>query len=98
MSSRKTTTTRLSGVLGSEGNPVRCDSPEGERAYLQRLRDAKGRAPAFRRIGCYGVGPYGNMLDGYEVQAQSGWRTVFMDMYHRAVVESRPIPGFSRSA
>lgn len=79
--------------LGSALNPVRCDGPEGERAYLSRLRDATGRPPAFRRLGSTGQGPYGNILDHYAVAGAGGG--VYMDMYHPGWIEPAAVPGFS---
>lgn len=84
--------------LGSEKNPVRAEMPPGERAYLARLRCSDGKAPAFERIGSFGSGPYGNILDGYTVNcgnAAPGQVQVFMDMYHRGHVETRAVPGFT---
>lgn len=83
--------------LGSRLNPVRANMPEGQRAYLQRLRCANGRAPSFRRIGSDGESIYGNILDLYEVncrRAEPGRVDVFIDMYHLHVEEA-PVPGFT---
>lgn len=86
---------KVSGELGSEGNPVRCSGPPGERAYLSRLRCSDGKAPKFHRLGSYGAGPYGNILDGYNVKCEEKDAvTVFMDMYHKHV-EKEPVPGFT---
>ena len=54
-----------------------------ERMYLSTLRDEAGKPVQFKRRGSFGVGPYGNVLDGYEVQTSTG-RTVllYIDMYH----------------
>ena len=84
--------------LGSRDNPVRAHMPPGQHAYLRRLRCSDGRAPEFERMGNYGMGVYGNIIDGYRVDcgaAAPGRVEVFMDMYHRGYVESRPIPGFA---
>ncbi|HYJ30161.1 MAG TPA: hypothetical protein VEW25_07465 [Allosphingosinicella sp.] len=84
--------------LGSRNNPVRAEMPIGERAYLQRLRCSDGRTPAFERIGNFGLGVYGNIIDGYRVacgDAQPGQVEIYMDMYHRGHVEDRPVPGFT---
>ncbi|HEV2801743.1 MAG TPA: hypothetical protein VGW12_14810 [Pyrinomonadaceae bacterium] len=86
---------KVSGELGSKSNPVRCSGPRGERAYLNRLRCANGKAPEFYRLGSYGTGPYGNILDGYSVKcADAKEVTVFMDMYHDHI-EKEAVPGFS---
>lgn len=83
--------------LGSEKNPVRCEQPRGQRAYLQRLRCPSGEAPGFERLGSVGRGPYGTIMDAYAVRCpgrEEPW-TVFMDMYHDGVIEDRPIDGLS---
>ena len=85
---------KVSGELGTKSNPVKCSGPRGERAYLNRLRCADGKAPKFYRIGSFGEGPYGNILDGYSVKcAEAGEVTIFMDMYHNHV-EREAVPGF----
>lgn len=85
---------KVSGELGAKSNPVRCSGPRGERAYLSRLRCADGKAPKFYRIGSFGEGPYGNILDGYSVKCEEGDEaTIFMDMYHDHV-EREAVPGF----
>ena len=86
---------KVSGDLGTKDNPVRCKMPAGERAYLNRLRCADGKAPKYSRIGSFAPGPYGNILDGYNVQCEEKEAvTVFMDMYHDHV-EKEPVPGFT---
>ncbi len=80
--------------LGDFENPVRCDDPGGERYYLARLVDPDGQEIDFSRIGSFGVGPYGNILDGYRVTVGDRELRVFMDMYHRGYYEERPIKGF----
>jgi hypothetical protein len=86
--------------LGSAENPVRCDRPDGERAYLQRLRCAGGEAPTFARVGSTGAGPYGTVLDVYSLRCPGAPApvSVFMDMYHEGFVEQRALPGFSIAA
>lgn len=82
--------------LGSAENPVRAAMPAGQRAYLARLRCPDASAPTFARIGSFGIGPYQNIVDGYEVTcAGKASRTVVMDMYHQGYVEARPVPGFT---
>lgn len=84
--------------LGSAQNPVRANMPEGQRAYLSRLRCADGRAPTFQRMGSFGAGPYGSIIDGYEVlcTGSSPARTeIFLDMYHASHVEAAPVAGFT---
>lgn len=82
--------------LGSSENPVRAEMPAGQRAYLNRLRCADGSAPSYNRVGNFGVGVYGNIVDGYQVTcAGSEPKMVVMDMYHQGYVEDRPVPGFT---
>lgn len=84
--------------LGSEQNPVRADGPPGQRAYLSRLRCPDGTAPAYVRGGSTGEGPYGSILDVYNVSCAGQQASeVFMDMYHKHE-ESRPITGFRMDA
>lgn len=86
---------KVSGDLGAKTNPVRCKGPRGERAYLNRLRCGDGKPPEYRRMGSYGKGPYGNILDGYSVSCEGKDAvTVFMDMYHEHV-EEKAVPGFT---
>jgi hypothetical protein len=87
---------KVSGALGAKTNPVRCENPKGERQYLSRLRCPDGKRPEFSRIGSFGVGPYGNILDGYRVKCEGREEvTVFMDMYHEGYVEKEAVPGFT---
>lgn len=84
--------------LGSEENPIRAEMPPGQRAYLSRLRCSDGRAPRFARIGSFGAGPYGNILDGYDVVcegAEPARTTLYLDMYHPGHVEPMAPPGFT---
>ena len=83
--------------LGSKENPVKSAMPIGEREYLMRLRCPGGDEPEFERIGSFGAGPDGHIIDGYDVKcAKDGRRdTVFMDMYHRGYREMAAVPGFT---
>ena len=81
--------------LGDRGNPVRVHMPNGQRAYLSRLVCAGGGAPTFGRIGSFGLGPYGAVLDAYNVDCGGTARRVFMDMYHPGHVETRAVDGFT---
>ncbi len=88
--------TKISGELGTQTNPVRCDDPKGERQYLNRLRCADNNRPVYSRIGSFGIGPYGNILDGYSVKCEGKDEvTIFMDMYHEDYVEKEAVPGFT---
>ena len=82
--------------LGSSENPVRASMPAGQRAYLNRLRCADGSAPSYNRVGNFGEGVYGNIVDGYQVTCPGKEpQMVVMDMYHSGYVENRPVPGFT---
>lgn len=83
--------------FGSAENPVRADMPPGQRAYLARLRCADDRAPQFRRVGSFGVGPYGGVIDGYEVLcpgSSPASSIIYIDMYHPDHRETRAPAGF----
>lgn len=84
--------------FGSVQNPVRADGPQGQRAYLQRLRCEDGTAPRFERRGSAGTGPYGTILDIYSVVCAGAGMVpvhlVYIDMYHD-YIEAAPIPGFT---
>lgn len=85
--------------LGSSKNPVRTDSPSGERAYLRRLRCADGTPPSFERQGSSGIGPFGRIMDVYRVRCAGGEPVaIYMDMYHKGAVEARPVAGFTIDA
>jgi len=83
--------------VGSRDNPIRCFLPSGSQDYLRRLRGPDGKPPSFHRIGSRGTGPYGNILDEYEVVCASGSGspvTIFIDMYHRFHTDNRCPDGF----
>ncbi len=84
--------------LGSRENPVRAHLPQGQQAYLSRLRCADGRAPQFARRGNIGVGVFGNIVDDYDVRcvgSSPASATIIMDLYHPGYVEQRPVIGFT---
>ncbi len=83
--------------LGTKENPIRVHMPAGERAYLDRLRCADGRAPLFNRNGDTGPGVFDSIVDLYTLDCGSaapGKVEVLMDMYHPDYLENRPVPGF----
>lgn len=85
--------------LGFSKNPVRADSPPGERAYLRRLRCADGTPPSFERQGSSGIGPFGRIMDIYRARCAGGEpAAIYMDMYHKGAVEARPVAGFTIEA
>jgi hypothetical protein len=84
--------------LGARENPVRVSRPQGQRAYLARLRCADGSAPVFERSGNLGVGVFGNIVDRYVVEckgSEPATSEVVMDMYHLGRTEDRAVPGFT---
>lgn len=81
--------------LGTRGNPVRVYQPAGEQGYLSRLQCADGSRLGFRRTGSIGAGPYGTILDDYDVTCGATHYHIVMDMYHPGYLEDRAVPGFS---
>lgn len=84
--------------LGTVQNPVRVGGPEGEQAYLARLRCADGKAPqAFdRRTG--EAGGFGSLVGIYTLDcgtAAPGRAQIAMDMYHQEHREDRAPAGFT---
>lgn len=85
-------------ALGSEENPIRAAMPEGQRAYLSRLRCSDGSAPAYHRRGNVGHGVFANIVDLYDVTcagAEPASSEIYMDMYHAGYIEKRAVPGFT---
>lgn len=81
--------------LGSVKNPIRENMPQGQRAYLDRLRCPGGEKPAATRHGNIGEGVYGSIVDLYIVTCPGAKPVeVHMDMYHDGP-EDRPVPGFT---
>ena len=79
--------------LGTRGNPVRVYLPAGEQGYLLRLLCADGSSPGFRCTGNLGAGPYGTILDDYDVACGATHYHIVMDMYHPGYLETRVVPG-----
>jgi len=82
--------------LGSRENPIRVCGPNGERAYLARLRCADGAAPRIGQRNSIGAGPYRTILDRYPLDcggAAPGRTELIMDMYHDEP-ETRAAAGF----
>jgi len=83
--------------LGTADNPVRVGGPEGERAYLGRLRCADNSAP---RVGARreaGIGAFGSIVAAYEVACGAAAGRIVFDMYHAEHVETRAPAGFTMS-
>lgn len=84
--------------LGTKENPVRVNMPAGQQAYLRRLRCSTGSAPTFNRVGNFGPGVYGSIIDGYNVVCPTGepkTSMIYMDMYHPENDEKAAPPGFA---
>lgn len=85
--------------LGSKDNPIRVDGPMGQRLYLSRLICTNNeQVSAFQRTGNAGIGPFGNIIDLYEVICDTYQgavtHSVYLDMYHGDYEETRPAAGF----
>ena len=84
--------------LGTAKNPVRVGGPEGERAYIGRLRCGDGSRPKVGQRGSAGVGAFGTIVDVYPLDCGSalpGRFNLVMDMYHEEHKEQRAPAGFS---
>jgi hypothetical protein len=81
--------------LGSIENPVRVGGPEGERAYLGRLRCADGGQPRIGTRREAGVGAFGSVVAAYELGCGAAVSRVAFDMYHEEHVETRAPAGFT---
>lgn len=84
--------------LGSVQNPVRVGGPEGERAYLARLRCSNGSAPAIGGRADGGVGAFGSVVNAYSLDcggAAPGRTSVTLDIYHGEHREERAPPGLT---
>lgn len=80
--------------LGSRDRPVRAHGPDGEHAYLRRLRCENNAAPSYRRAAYTRfASPYGFPMDIYEFKCGELVIKVYMDMYHKGFVEQEPVPG-----
>ncbi|QIF03444.1 hypothetical protein [Roseimicrobium sp. ORNL1] len=63
--------------------------PRAERDYLDTLRDDDGKPVRYSRIGSFGAGPDGHIIDGYNVETSTGKKfVIYIDMYHP---ESDPV-------
>lgn len=85
--------------LGTSDNPVRVGGPEGERAYLSRLRCSDGKVPRIGTRAEAGVGAFGSLVGSYAIDcgaAAPGKISLVFDIYHEEYAETRLPPGFSR--
>jgi hypothetical protein len=84
--------------LGTPENPVRVGGPDGERAYLARLRCADGQPPRIGERREAGVGGYGSIVASYALDcgaAAPGRASLVLDMYHAEHREDRAPAGFT---
>jgi hypothetical protein len=84
--------------LGTLANPVRAGGPEGERAYIARLRCADGSMPKVGPRSQGGVGAFGSTVDLYPLDcgaAEPGRFALLMDAYHEGHSEDRAPAGFA---
>ena len=84
--------------LGTIDNPVRVGGPEGEQAYLARLRCGDGSTPRIGQPAGMGAGAFGSLVDAYPLDcggAAPGRFTLVMDKYHEEHREDRAPAGFS---
>ncbi len=81
--------------LGSIDNPVRVGGPQGERAYLARLRCEGGAPPRIGTRVDSGVGAFGTVTAAYPLACGGTTRRIVFDMYHAEHAENRAPPGFA---
>ncbi len=81
--------------LGSIENPVRVGGPQGESAYLARLRCSDGSAPRVGGRSERGVGAFGSLVAAYRLNCGAAAADLVMDMYHDEHREDRAPPGFT---
>jgi hypothetical protein len=81
--------------LGTPQNPVRVGGPEGEHAYLGRLRCADGTQPRLGARREAGVGAFGSVVAAYDLACGDQTARIVFDMYHEEHVETRAPAGFT---
>jgi len=80
--------------LGSKENPIKCDGPQGERNYLEKLVTQEGRAIKTSRKGSTS-NTSGSIVDVYPIEDENGQiiTTLYFDMYHKGYKEKKvPAP------
>jgi len=83
--------------LGTLENPIRVGGPEGEHAYLGRLRCPDGSVPHIGARGEGGVGGFGTVTGAYPVRCAGAETRLVFDMYHEEHAEDRAPAGFTLS-
>ena len=83
--------------LGSREIPIKCDGPNGERAYSNMLIGPNGKFLSYRRKGSSGRRPHGNTLDCYVVTSldKKFTHNLYFDMYWNSYIERNAPPSFS---
>lgn len=84
--------------LGTIENPVRVGGPDGERAYIARLRCDDGTIPQVGAKSQAGVGAYGTVVNAHPLDCGAnppGQMRLVTDIYHEGHVEERAPAGFS---
>lgn len=81
--------------LGTAENPVRVAGPDGERAYLGRLRCANGSNVAIGPRSAAGIGAFGSVVAAYDLTCGSERHRIVFDMYQEENVETRAPAGFT---
>jgi len=81
--------------LGSLENPIRVGGPDGERAYLARLRCGDGAAPQIGARSEGGVGAFGSILGAFPLNCRGSSARLLFDIYHEEHVETRAPTGFT---
>jgi hypothetical protein len=84
--------------LGTLANPVRVGGPEGQRAYVSRLRCGDGSAPRAGTSSPGGVGAYGSVVALVPLDcgaASPGRFGLIVDIYHEEHREERAPAGFT---
>ena len=84
--------------LGTLENPVRVGGPEGELAYLARLRCADGSSPRVGSQEDAGVDAFGSVARAYQLTCGGRVTRVVFDIYHEEHVEGAAPPGFTIQA
>jgi hypothetical protein len=96
---RKANDNQGSGPLGTQTNPIKADGMEGAKAYLERLRGPGGQKVAYTETGDAGVGPFGSLLYGFEVEYPTRPGPIkgqlFFDIDFAGYKEYRPAAGYT---
>jgi hypothetical protein len=81
--------------LGTVENPIRVGGPDGEQAYLARLRCADGSRPRLGARHQGGPGGFGSVVGAYDIACNGEPLRLVFDMYHEEHVENRAPAGFT---